>query len=116
MFEKDLKRIEQGLIRWVNEWLVILQQDINSKTPEDTKTLLQGNKVVSATNQWWVIVGQVRNDTEYAAFVEFWVMGKRYQYRKPKWNIFYIWVGARMFTRAANDTQNAIRNTIARYI
>ena len=104
--------IEKSLIDWVNKWLEILKNTIDSKTPEDTKTLLWNNKIKQAVPVWWVIKWSVENTTEYAIFVEYWVRWRDYNYHKPKWSVFYTWVWARMFARSLDEKRQEITSVI----
>jgi len=112
MFDEETRQVSDKLVNGVNEALGVLQREVDARTPEDTKKLLQNNRIVSAQRQWPSVVGAIENDTEYAAYVEFWVKWKAYRYHKPKWTVNYIWVGARMFTRARDESQDLIRNEI----
>lgn len=115
-FDEDYKKILWWLVKWVNEATKEAKNLIDQKTPEDTKRLLSKNKiqeakVVKDTVQW-----SVENDTEYAFFVEYWVRSRKYNYNKPKWNIFYRWVGARMFTRTKEEINKNIDKIINKYL
>lgn len=112
MFSDDIRKIETQITEWVSKGLDILQQEIDKRTPEDTKTLLSNNKKIWPVKTLTTIGWSIENDTEYAFFVEFWVRNRVYNYHKPKWTVFYQWVGARMFTRARDDNETRIRNII----
>jgi hypothetical protein len=112
MFKWIEDKIQRQLIKWVNEALKVLKEDIDSKTPEDTTRLLKANDIVDAQVNWNAIEWAVKNETEYARFVEYGVGGKAYNYHKPKWSVFYKWVGARMFTRAYDEKKKQITQII----
>lgn len=112
MFEQDIARIERKLIPAVNKAIQVLKDDIDSKTPEDTKTLLWNNRINPASVSWNVVVASVENDTEYAQFVEFGVWWRPFNYNKPKGNIFFRWTWARMFTRARDEKDTEIRGIL----
>lgn len=90
--------------RNMKEALEYVKDEVDSKTPEDTKTLLWNNTIEPIIKLDTKIVWVVSNDTEYAPYVEFWVW-RNYNYNKPKGTIFYSWNGARMFTRTADSQQ-----------
>lgn len=111
-FEDFEKRLNQKLIKVVNDWLKDLKNSIDNKTPEDTKTLLWNNDISEATQIWNTIIWSIFNTTKYWIFVEYWVWWNKYKYNKPKWNIFYKWVWARMFTRWFDEEKPKILNNI----
>ena len=83
-------------------------------TPEDTMLLQNSTKELPVTNIFWMISWWLINETPYAAYVEYWVMSKSYNYykaggRRAGWHPFYTWVGARMFTRAQFENENQVR-------
>lgn len=112
MFDKEMREMRGKLVKWVNNATKFLKKEVEKRTPEDTKRLLKSNKIVAARPKWDTIVWAVENATPYAAYVEFWVRSRRYNYHKPKWTVFYRWVWARMFTRAKNDNQDAVKKII----
>ncbi len=112
MFNQDERRITNAIKRAVNQWLDILKESVDERTPEDTKTLLWNNEITPARDTWNFIEWDVRNNTEYALFVEQGVNGKNYRYNKPKWNIFYVWPWARMFEQGARASEDDIRSLI----
>ena len=116
MFEKFEKSIESKIKKSLNEWLEKLKVSIDEKTPEDTKTLLGNNEIEKATTSWDYIVWKVFNETLYWIYVEYWVQSKEYNYNKPKWNIFYVWTWARMFTRWYDETKQEILNNIKKSV
>ena len=94
------------IMKVMNEGLKDLKEWIDSKTPEDTTTLLWNNKIQWVIKKWNVYFGRVYNDTDYAKYVEYGVRGKKYRYQKPKWNKwFYTGVGARMYARTVKEKE-----------
>jgi hypothetical protein len=49
----------------VNTGLVILKDKIDENTPEDTKTLIENNKITPAEIRGDRVIGSVSNDTPY---------------------------------------------------
>jgi hypothetical protein len=49
----------------VNTGLVILKDKIDENTPEDTKTLIENNKITPAVINGDRVIGSVSNDTPY---------------------------------------------------
>lgn len=113
MFEKDIMNIRSKIVKWVANASSFLKQQIDDRTPEDTKKLVGNNELIPVTRSWSITRGGVINRTPYAAYVEFGVYGKEYRYNKPKWFIFYKGVGARMYTRAKDDSDKQVRDIIA---
>lgn len=111
-FNKELDKIKINFISWINNWLEFLKEKIIEKTPEDTKKLVWSYQKKSASINWNIISWKIYNNTPYAYYVEYWVWGKIYKYNKPKWNIFKIWVWARMMTKTKEDNQEEIVNII----
>lgn len=107
-FANIKKIVEKKAISSINESLQIIKSEVDANTPEDTGNLVASNKIEEARQEWNRIVWRVVNETEYAKFVEYWVWGKTYKYNKPKWRIFHIWIGARMFTKAFDGTRDTI--------
>jgi len=111
--------LEKQALKWVNKALEFLKEDIDKKTPEDTKTLLKNNKIQQATSWGWLISWSVYNDAPYAWFVEYWVKWWWYNFHKPKWNIFYVapaWEGAAMFRRATDEKRDEVNNIIKKAV
>ena len=62
-------------------------------------------------NSWWKITVDVWTNLEYAAYVEFWVEGRKFDYHK--WlNVFKTWVWARMFRDTLEDEKDNIKSII----
>lgn len=113
MFEEFEKSLNDRLEKAINKSLETLKNSIDEKTPEDTKTLLGQTRIEQAKQSWNEIIGKVINDnTEYWLYVEYGVKNRAYNYHKPKWSVFYSWIGARMFTRWFDDTKQEIINNI----
>jgi len=115
-FNDIQKEIDKSITDWINKATKYLKDKVDEKTPEDTKTLLWNNKQVKARKLWNNYIWSVENDTEYAVYVEYWVWWKDFNYNKPKWNNFYSWVGARMFTRTQDEEENEVSNIINKEI
>ena len=105
-------------IKKVDKAVQILKDNIDSKTPEDTKKLLQNNRIKYAQLIWNRIVGSVYNETDYAYFVEYWVSWRSYNYHKPKGNVFfrgwqYNWLSwNRTFTRASDEIRKDLNKIL----
>ena len=115
-FNDIQKEIDKSITDWINKATKYLKDKVDEKTPEDKKTLLWNNKQVKARKLWNNYIWSVENDTEYAVYVEYWVWWKDFNYNKPKWNNFYSWVGARMFTRTQDEEENEVSNIINKEI
>lgn len=115
-----MEKKEKLLIEAINEALEYIKKKIDEKTPEDTKTLVWNNEIIKARSIWGEIIGSVQNTTWYAIYVEYGrsktegvpKIGIKYKYNKPKGSIFYEGVGARMFTRTADEEREYIINLI----
>lgn len=94
----------------VNTALNFVKKEIDAKTPEDTKTLIWNNKIVTAKTANGKTVGSINNSTPYAIYVEHGVWGKAYDYHKPKWSVMYKWVWAKMYTRTKFDEKVKSKN------
>lgn len=111
-FSKEFQSVIKAVTQAVNAGVDELKNNIDSKTPEDTKTLLGNNKIKKASLSGEQITASVSNDTEYAQYVEYGIWWRKYRYNKPKGNVFYTGVGARMFTRASDESQDKITKDI----
>ena len=92
--------------------LIFLKEEIDKKTPEDSKELLGNNQIEAPHIEGNKLVWSVYNDTPYGVYVEYWVWWRSYNYHKPKWRVFYNWEWARMFTRAMDENSREIANII----
>lgn len=112
MFKINLGKIEQEAIKKIknaiDDSLIELKKEVDSNTPIDSGTLILNNKIRKAEIKWDIISWSVYNDTWYAPYVEYWVWGKRYHYHKF-WKTFFVWVWARMFTRAYDKMKSQIK-------
>ena len=111
---------EALLIEAINEALEYIKKKIDEKTPEDTGDLVKNTKIEEATKEGDTIIGKVVNKQGYAIYVEFGrsktpgvpKTGIKFTYHKPKGKEFYSWVGARMFSRTADEEKAFIINMI----
>jgi hypothetical protein len=98
-----MSSMNQAIEEWVNIALDIAKDEIDSQTPEDTRELVGNNSkseiYVNSKNIWWSIY----NTTPYAKIVEYGVTWIPMNYHKPKWQVMYRWVGARMYSKARHD-------------
>lgn len=101
------KAIIKNATQAINETLVKIQDEVNANTPIDTGDLAQNTKIRPAEIIGNNISGSVYNETEYGKYVEYGVQGKTYNYHKGK-RIFFVGVGARMFTRAYDKMKPTI--------
>lgn len=101
------KAIIKNATQAINETLVKIQDEVNANTPIDTGDLAQNTKIRPAEIIGNNISGSVYNETEYGKYVEYGVQGKTYNYHKAK-RIFFVGVGARMFTRAYDKMKPTI--------
>jgi hypothetical protein len=90
IWKKELDKFADKVLKWVK-----------SRTPEREKVLL---KAINKTEQiftWTKILQQVKDTEEldYTAPVEYWVLWRIYNYHKPRWSVFWVWVWAAMFRR-----------------
>lgn len=91
----------------INSELVKLKNEIDINTPIDEWDLINDTTIFEADIVWNQIIGSVFNNNDHATYVEYGVQGRTYNYHKQK-RIFYVWVGARMFTRAYDKLKNSI--------
>lgn len=110
--EKELMdKLEAGIEKSTD----LLKQNIDSITPENTKTLLWNNKSEVSVEKGKVI-GKVSNDTPYAIYVEYWVEWKAYNYHKPKGTVAYTWVGNRTFARGIDMTKKQALQLLKKFL
>lgn len=115
MFEKYLKDLEKWLIDGINEWLNILEKDIEAKSPVDTGKYISWNKRRDARRLWNNVVGEVYNDSENWYNVEYWFRKRpvnRHKNRKSGWPVIYTGVGARTYSRAYDEKQKKIQDIL----
>ena len=90
---------ETKIIRAMDDCLDIAKKELESRTPEDTKTLVKWYKKISPKKSWNIISWKIINKTEYWIYVEYWVKNKKFNYHKPKGSVYHRWIGARMLTK-----------------
>ena len=99
----DWGKIERDAVldvtRAIDESLVLVKDEVDVNTPIDEGELIAGTKIRPAKRDGDRISGSVYNEVEHGKYVEYGVMGRTYNYHKFK-RVFYVGVGARMFTRA----------------
>lgn len=100
------------LVSWVNKALPILLAELKRLTPEDTWDMLNSFVVKWASFDWQKVVWVISNTAEHAIYVEYGVNWLTYNYHKPKWNVFYQWVGNRTFARAVDNIREKVINII----
>ena len=93
---------------WISKALPILLQELKDLTPEDTKEMLWSYRVETVKSEKGNIVWTITNDADYAVYVEYWVWGITFWYHKPKWSLFYTWVGNMTFHRAVDNSRDRI--------
>lgn len=119
MFEKYLKDLENRLRWWVDKGLDILDKSIEEKSPVDTGEYIRGNRRENAKKEWSKVIGVVFNDSSYWYEVEYWFRQKpvnRHKNRKAGWPVIYRWVGARVYTRSADENQKQITDILTSII
>lgn len=90
-----------------------LKRQIDDYTPEDTQELIGNTKISEVSQEDTTYSVSVYNDTEYAKYVEYGRRdGRKFMYRKPKWTVFYVGNGARMFGRAKHKLYGKIRDDL----
>lgn len=92
--------------RQSKQWNILLNE-LKRLTPEDTWEMLS-SYVMDTKREWFKYITTIKNTAPYAIFVEYWVKSKVYNYQKPKWQIFYRWVGNRTFARSIDNTNSKI--------
>lgn len=91
-------------------------EKVRDNTPEDTGLLEKSNVRTEVIRVWDTFQVEVTNKTPYWKYVEYWVKGNPYRYNKPKWNIFRVWVGARMYNIATFQLQGKLKTKITQWI
>lgn len=66
----------------INESINMAKIEIDKNTPVDTGELIASNKVNPAKQDGDIIRGSVSNETEYGVYVEYGVLGRKYNYHK----------------------------------
>ena len=109
--------IEEGL----SIALDIAKDEIDAQTPEDTRELVGNNSKSEIYVTWKEMLWTIYNTTAYAKVVEYGLSWRAFNYHKPKWEVFYRGVGARMYSKARHDPdvtkriKSAIANKISLY-
>lgn len=108
-FKPDITKLEKTLTKrletGIKNALELLKNNIDSITPEDTRTLLSNNEISEVVAYNGKVSWKVFNTTPYAIYVEYWVSGKPYTYHKPKWVPFYNGIWNRTFARWIDMTK-----------
>ena len=76
MIESYIKQLQQRAITAVDQWLDVLAQSIDAKSPVDTGTYIKSNKRNKAKIDWSKAIWEVYNDSKEAWEVEYWFSGK----------------------------------------
>ena len=90
-------------IKWINNALPVLLEELKRLTPEDTKEMLNSYVVHNATTQWNKVIWTIGNTSWHAIYVEYWEWWVSFNYHKPKWSTIYRWQGNRTFARAVDN-------------
>lgn len=103
--------LENEVIAKMNKANKFMKDEIDKQMPEDTGKLTRNTEIEWVRKEWSKIIWTISNDTEYMAYVEFWVKSKTYNYYKNWWrrkwgSPFYSWVGARPFTFSYDSDEN----------
>jgi phage host-nuclease inhibitor protein Gam len=93
---------------WVSKALPVLLEELKRLTPEDTKEMLDSFKTDQLLITTDTVTWTITNTSWHAIFVEYWVNWLTYNYHKPKWSVFYKWVGNRTFARAIDNTRDKV--------
>jgi len=102
------KEMEKRVVLWINKALQVLLKELQRLTPEDTGNMLNSYEVENAKSDWNQVVGIIRNNADYAIYVERWVSWLTFTYHKPKWKPFYDWIGNRTFARAVDNKRDEV--------
>ena len=96
-WKKRLNNFADKVVEWVR-----------SRTPEDKQKLVKAIDKTEQTFTWTKILQQVKDTVwlDYTLPVEYWVLWRTYNYHKPKWTTFYVWVWAAMFRRTYADLKD----------
>lgn len=98
--------------RWIRRAIPTLMQELKKLTPEDTKEMLNSYRIEGVEDKWDKIVWTISNDAEHAIYVEYGVEGLTFNYHKPKWGVFYRWIGNRTFARAVDNARDKVMQII----
>ena len=100
---------EQKVFDAVNESLDLAKAELESRTPEDKKKLVKWYKKIKPTKTGDVISWKIENKVKYWIYVEYWVWGRKFNYHKPKWKVFYKGIWARMLTKTKDHNLEKFR-------
>lgn len=104
-FEKEIKkRVTIG----IRKWLLVLMEELKRLTPEDTKEMLNSYVMEWIREEWSSLIWSIKNDADYAIFVEYGIWWVSFNYHKPKWSVFYQWIGNRTFARAVDNVREKV--------
>ena len=120
-FKLDLGKytniIEKQVKEWINDWLQILEKDIEINSPIDTGEYIEWNLKTEAIQVWTQIKGSVFNQSENANEVEYGFRSTGVTWSK-KWGspIVEIWRWARVYTKAYDSNEKEIKRIIRKKI
>lgn len=97
-----------ALKRGISKALPILLAELKRLTPENTGEMLDSYVVTEPVMVGWVIRAVIENKSWHAIYVEYWTSGLVFNYHKPKWKVFYSWVGNRTFARAVDNVRKKV--------
>ena len=103
---------EGRMVIAINNILVILLEELKRLTPEDTKEMLNSYHVEEAKVDGNIVIWSIRNDSDHAIYVEYWVWSLTYNYHKPKGSVFYSGIGNRTFARATDNIKSRAEQII----
>lgn len=88
-------------------------------SPEDTKRFVESHEIHEAHKVGTSVVGSLVNETPYAIYLEYGVLGKQYNYHKgpkkaKKRRLIYSGIGVRVYRRTLDANQQSIQATIKR--
>lgn len=95
----------------LDEFATEVREEVKSRTPEDTKDLVNS---INKTEQIFTgtkVLQQVKStaDLEYVWYVEYGVGWKDFNYHKPKGSVFLRDIGAGMFRRTYANKKNKFK-------
>lgn len=106
------REYEKRLVVGIRKAIPVLLEELKRLTPEDTRNMLESYVVEDVKVEWDKVIGSIRNDADYAIYVEYGINGISYNYHKPKGTVFYQWVGNRTFARAVDNVRERVENII----
>lgn len=98
------------LFKWTNQSLPILLEELKRLTPENEWEMLNSYVVEEPKINWLRVIWSITNTAAHSIYVEFWrnIKWLENEYHKPKWNVFYKWIGNRTFARATDNVKGKI--------